>query len=147
MAQEDKLFKAPEQKKAEEKPVEAQKEEDEAKEKQHERVHEQTTVKPAKGKEAKASEPEEKKREIVVSRIVTASLGDAYKKPFNRRGNAAVRLLREQIARGFKVKGEAVKISPLVSNLVFARSSRSPPRHLKLACSLDKEGVVVVESA
>ena len=153
MAQEEKVFKAPEQKKAEEKPVEAQKEEEDAKERKHEAI--QQKAHDLEKKEAGAK-PEAKKdgededapkREVVLSRVVTASLGEAYKKPLNSRGNYAVRLLRQQIARGFKVTGEFVKIDPAVSNLVFARSGRKPPRHLKLACSLDKEGVVVVEPA
>jgi len=153
MAQEEKVFKAPEQKKAEEKPVEVQKEEEDAKERKQEAIQQKahdSEKKPAEEKTAetpKEGEDEAPKREVVLNRIVTASLGEAYKKPLNSRGNYAIRLLREQIARGFKVTGEFVKIDPAVSNLVFARSGRKPPRHLKLACSLDKEGVVVVEPA
>jgi len=136
MAGDEKVFKAPEQKLAEEKPVEAQKEEEEKRGHEHERKE-----KP----EAKAAE--KPKKQIVLERVVTVSLGDAFKKPLSGRASYAVRLLRSQVSRGFKVDARKVKISPAVSAKIFGRGSRHPPKTLKLSCAKDKDGVVAVEAA
>jgi len=130
-------FKAPEQKKAEEKPVEAQQELEGKKER-------------AAPREAKKDEKKDDKakRVIVLERVVTIPLSTAYKKPRNSRANYAVRLLRSEVARAFKVKDlKKVKIMAKASHAVAARGGRYPPKRLKVACAKDKDGVVTVELA
>lgn len=158
---EEKLFKAPEQKKAEkdaaaasraraeeEKPKEAEeKEEEEAAKEPVKREPEKKAEEKKEKKEEKEPEEEVKKREIVLERVFVVPLGKAFSKPLMKRGPTAVRLLREFICRHLKAAPEKVRLEPSLVNKVCSRGSPQPLKKVKVLATKDKEGVVVVAPA
>jgi ribosomal protein L31E len=173
MPGEDKIFKSPEEKKREETLVEEKPAGgiEEAKKKQElEKLEEKgktpeakpglkpaakpaaaPAAKPAAKPEAKPKEKEKEKkegkpkREIVLQRFYTIPLAKAYAKPHSLRGNAAARMLREFLAKHFKVERGKVKIDLKVANAVRARGSRKPLKKISVNASKDKEGIVLAE--
>ncbi len=92
-------------------------------------------------------ERKEKKREIVLERLYVANLSKAYAKPFTKRGNTAMRLLRAFCSRHMKTAEEAVRIDPSVADFVRKRGMKHPARRVKIKLSKDKAGIVLCELA
>ncbi len=132
-------FTAPEQKKAEEKPVEAQKEQEKAR---AEHKPEAEAVKEP-GKAAEKKKDGEKEEKPVLERVYTFNLREAYKKPYYKRANYAVRLLRKLAAR--HLKSEDVKIDPAVAE--FVRASGQPKPRVKVKAAKFEDGSVKVQLA
>jgi len=84
---------------------------------------------------AKKPEKEEKKREVVLERNYSVPLASAYKKAQTKRGNYAVRLTKDFVARHLKVDASKVRLDSSVSNAVFARGSTRPPKKLRVNAS------------
>ncbi|MBI5229264.1 60S ribosomal protein L31 [Candidatus Micrarchaeota archaeon] len=115
-----------EEKKAEEKKVEA--------------------PKPEEKKEEKPTEvKEEKKREVTVERVFVLPLSKAYRKPVSQRGMAALKTLKEFLAR--HMKSEKVKVTGEVNAFILSRGGKKPPKRIKIKASKDKDGIVLAELA
>ncbi len=174
MPDEEKIFKSPEEKKREEKLVEEKPAGgvEEAKKKQEiEKLEGKTLVlekslaleakttpkpsvptpapagaKPTTKPEAKLKEKEAKpKREVVLQRVYTIPLANAYAKPRSLRGNAASRMLRVFLAKHFKTDAGKIRIDVKLANALHARGSRKPPKKISVNASKDKEGIVFAE--
>ncbi len=140
-------FTSPEQKKAEEKPVEAQKEQEKA------RAEHKPVEKPVEEKEEKApekkeerekkQEPEKEEVKPVLERVYTFNLREAYKKPYYKRANYAVRLLRKLASK--HLKSEDVKLDPELAQ--FVRASGQPKPRVKVKASKFEDGTVKVRLA
>ena len=77
-------------------------------------------------------------------RIYTVPLGRAWVYPKQRRSKRAVSILREFAMRHGKT--EQIKISEEVSEKIWERGIRHPPRRIKLRLVKDKEGLVTVQT-
>ncbi len=85
------------------------------------------------------------KREIVLERVYTIPLAEAYEKPAKKRAAKAVKLLREFLSR--HMKALVVKIEPGVNEFIEARGATSPAKVVRVRASKDKSGVVLAELA
>jgi len=124
--------------------------------KKSEKAAEKPTIKPAttatpaaaKAPEAKKEEKEEKpaeKREIVLERVYTIPLEDAYAKPAKKRAARAVKILRQFLSR--HMKSQNVKISPEVNEFIEERGATSPAKKVRVNASKDKAGMVLAKLA
>ena len=77
-------------------------------------------------------------------RIYTVPLGRAWVYPKQRRSKRAVNILREFAIRHGKT--EQIKISEEVSEKIWERGIRHPPRRIKVRLVKDKEGLVTVQT-
>ena len=77
-------------------------------------------------------------------RIYTVPLGRAWVYPKQRRSKRAVSILREFAMRHGKT--EQIKISEEVSEKIWERGIRHPPRRIKVRLVKDKEGLVTVQT-
>lgn len=170
MAEEEKIFKSPEEKKREEKLVEEkprEKEKAEAKEAAAEEKAEAAVAAVAKKEAQKEGQKEgqkaekkkekdekkekggkkEKKREIVLQRVFVVPLDEAYFKPRSHRVRVAIRLLKAFIAKHLKTPLDKVRIAPELNSLVRGRGGRKPPKKVRVNASKDKDGVALAEPA
>ena len=77
-------------------------------------------------------------------RIYTVPLGRAWVYPKQRRSKRAVSILREFAIRHGKT--EQIKISEEISEKIWERGIRNPPRRIKVRLVKDKEGLVTVQT-
>jgi len=133
-------FTAPEQKKAEEKPIEAQKEQEKAR---AEHKPEAEVAEKESGRAAEKKKAGEKEEKPVLERVYTFNLREAYKKPYYKRANYAVRLLRKLVTR--HLKSEDVKIDPALAE--FVRASGQPKPRVKVKAAKFGDGAVKVQLA
>lgn len=103
--------------------------------------------KPEKKEEKKDAKPPEKKREVVLERIYTVSLKDAYSKPQMKRANVAIRMLKDFLSRHMKADRPNVHVAVALNNLIRARGSGRPLKKVKILATKDKEGVVLAEQS
>ncbi len=169
MVDEQKMFKAPEEKKREEtfieekkiephaalhapddgvvkeapKKTEAKKEEKPGKSTKAAAKPAQATAKQAEKPKPSEAKKEEKKREIVLERIYSIPLSEAYKAPRNQRANKAVKILREYLAKHFKTAINKIKIENKASESIKTRGHRHPLKKIRVNASKDKEGIVL----
>jgi len=85
----------------------------------------------------------EKEAEIETERLYTIPLRITLKVPRWRRAARAVRFVRAFIAR--HMKSENVKIDPKVSEFIWSRGAKKPPRRVKVKAIKYKDGIVKVE--
>ena len=107
-----------------------------------------STATPAAAKAPEAKKEEEKpveKREIVLERVYTIPLEDAYAKPAKKRAARAVKLLRQFLSR--HMKSQNVKISPEVNEFIEERGATSPMKKVRVNASKDKAGMVLAKLA
>jgi len=97
-------------------------------------------------KKAEEKKPEEK-REIVLQRVFTVPLADAYSKPAKKRAGRAVKLLREFLSKHMKAEMQSVKIDPPVNEFIESRGATSPAKAVRVDASKDKKGIVVAKLA
>ncbi|MFH1107201.1 MAG: 50S ribosomal protein L31e [Candidatus Micrarchaeota archaeon] len=95
--------------------------------------------------EEKKEEKKEKKREIVLERLYTVDLSRAYAKPAMKRANRASRLLREFLCRHLKSPAESIRIAPALNEAVRAHGGARPLKKVKLKATKDKDGIVLAE--
>lgn len=94
---------------------------------------------------AKAEEKPEEKREIVMERVYTIPLDEAYSKPAKKRAGRAIKILRAFLSR--HMKSDNVKISPEVNEFVEERGATSPAKKIRVNASKDKAGMVLAKLA
>ncbi|HDJ21593.1 MAG TPA: 50S ribosomal protein L31e [Candidatus Bathyarchaeota archaeon] len=80
-----------------------------------------------------------------VTRYYTVPLGRAWVAPRYRRAEKAVQVLRQFTKR--HMKPSRIVIDPQVSEAIWARGIRNPPRKIRVKMTRDNEGVVTVELA
>jgi ribosomal protein L31E len=93
---------------------------------------------------AKTSEKKEEKKKLVLDRVYTVPLMDAYLKSRSHRGRRAMSLLKAFLARHAKTALENVRISTEINSLILARGSRNPPKHVKVHVAKDDAGLALV---
>ena len=80
-------------------------------------------------------------------RVVTVPLRDVLAEAKHRRADKAMRIVREHLARQFKVEPEEVRLDPTINEAVWARGRSSPPRKLRIrAARFEEAGERVVEA-
>jgi len=71
------------------------------------------------------------------SELITLNLSGAFKAPVPRRVESAVRLIRREILRKFKV--ESVKIDTRINESLWKRSSARPPKRMKVQVRIEDD--------
>jgi large subunit ribosomal protein L31e len=80
-------------------------------------------------------------------RVMTVPLRDATAASGSERADAAMRLVREHLARHFSVDAEAVRLDPSINEAIWANGRSSPPGSLRVrAARFEEEGTGVVEA-
>jgi ribosomal protein L31E len=102
---------------------------------------------PKKAEKEKEKPKEEKKREIILERLYSVPLISLLKKPLRKRRGAQAGILRAFVAKHLKAASDKVKISPNLSKALASGGKRKVAGKVKVKCSKDKEGVVLVEKA
>jgi large subunit ribosomal protein L31e len=88
-------------------------------------------------------EPEiPREEEIIDERIYVVPLAKARHGPRNKRAKKSIRFLREYMTRHFKP--ESLIISQEVNEKIWSRGIQKPPRKLKIRCTKNIDGLVVV---
>jgi len=87
----------------------------------------------------------EKGSEVVLERQYTIPLRIVLGVPRWRRAARAIRFVRAFIAR--HMKAEEVKIDPKVSEYIWSRGAKKPPRRVKVKAIKYRDGLVRVELA
>jgi len=87
----------------------------------------------------------EKGSEVVLERQYTIPLRIVLRVPRWRRAARAIRFVRAFIAR--HMKAEEVKIDPKVSEYIWSRGAKKPPRRVKVKAIKYRDGLVRVELA
>jgi large subunit ribosomal protein L31e len=87
-------------------------------------------------------ELEEPEEEIIDERIYVVPLAKARRGPRNKYAKKAIRYLREYMTRHFKP--ESLVISQEVNEKIWERGIQKPPRKLKVRCTKNVDGLVVV---
>ncbi|MFA5108877.1 MAG: 50S ribosomal protein L31e [Candidatus Micrarchaeia archaeon] len=81
-----------------------------------------------------------------LERVYTVNLSKAYTYLRTRRANRTVKLLREYLARHFKVAIENVKLSAATNSLLWRDSIQKPPRRIKVK-GVRENGILQVSLA
>ena len=80
-------------------------------------------------------------------RVVTVPLRDAKQAPKQERADRAMRLVREHLAKHFKVDEGEVRLDPSVNESVWSGGRSNPPRKLRVrAARFVEDGEPVVEA-
>jgi large subunit ribosomal protein L31e len=80
-------------------------------------------------------------------RVVTVPLRDVHAVPAGERAGRAMQLIREHLAKHFKVEEDAIRLDPSINESVWARSRSKPPRKLRVrAARFVEEGEPIVEA-
>ena len=77
-----------------------------------------------------------------LTRTYMVPLRNAFEAPPYRRAKVAIRIIKEFTIR--HMKASKVKIKVDVSELIWARGIRKPPRRIKLEMERDEDGLVSV---
>ncbi|MDC8438240.1 MAG: 50S ribosomal protein L31e [Candidatus Nitrosotenuis sp.] len=75
-------------------------------------------------------------------RVYTINLGKVWLSPNNQRAKRAINMIREFSAHHMKT--EQIKIDPELSQVVWARGIRSPPRKIRVKMAKTDDGYVMV---
>ncbi len=80
-------------------------------------------------------------------RVVTVPLRDAKQAPKGERADRAMRIVREHLAKHFKVDEADVRLDPSVNESVWSGGRANPPRKLRVrAARFVEDGEPVVEA-
>ena len=80
-------------------------------------------------------------------RVVTVPLRDVKAVPGHERAGRAMSLIREHLAKHFKVDEDAVRLDPSLNETVWARGKQKPPSKLRVrAARFDEDGESIVEA-
>ena len=80
-------------------------------------------------------------------RVVTVPLRDAKAAPVQERADAAVRIVREHLAKHFKADLDEVRLDPSLSEAVWAQGRQNVPSKLRVrAARFVEDGETVVEA-
>lgn len=75
-------------------------------------------------------------------RVYTINLGKVWLSPNNQRAKRAINMIKEFSAHHMKT--EQIKIDPELSQVVWARGIRSPPRKIRVKMAKTDDGYVMV---
>jgi len=80
-------------------------------------------------------------------RVITVPLRDVKAVPGRERAGRAMSLIREHLAKHFKVDEDAVRLDPSLNETVWARGKQKPPSKLRVrAARFDEDGESIVEA-
>ncbi|MGQ4556473.1 50S ribosomal protein L31e [Halobellus sp. GM3] len=80
-------------------------------------------------------------------RVITVPLRDVNAVPAHERAGRAMSLIREHLAKHFKVEEEAVRLDSSLNETVWARGRQQPPSKLRVrAARFDEDGESIVEA-
>lgn len=80
-------------------------------------------------------------------RVITVPLRDVHATANHRRANKAMTIIREHLARHFKVSEDEVRLDPSINEAVWARGRKTPPRKIRIrAARFDEAGERIVEA-
>jgi large subunit ribosomal protein L31e len=80
-------------------------------------------------------------------RVITVPLRDAKQAPVQQRADRAMRLIREHLAKHFKVDAENVRVDPSLNEVLWDGGRQNPPSKLRVrAARFDEDGEVTVEA-
>lgn len=80
-------------------------------------------------------------------RVVTVPLREANAQPSHERADRAVTIVREYLAKHFKVELDEVRLDASINEAIWARGRRKPPRKLRIrAARFEEEGERIVEA-
>jgi large subunit ribosomal protein L31e len=80
-------------------------------------------------------------------RVVTVPLRKVRAEPKQQRADKAMTLVREHLAKHFKVDESAIRLDPSLNEAVWGRGRDNPPSKLRVrAARFEEEGEAVVEA-
>jgi len=80
-------------------------------------------------------------------RVVTVPLREVNAQASHKRAGRAVKIVREHLAKHFKVELEEVRLDSSINEAIWARGQRNPPRKLRVrAARFEEEGERIVEA-
>jgi large subunit ribosomal protein L31e len=80
-------------------------------------------------------------------RVVTVPLRAVKQVPSQKQADRAMKLIREHLAKNFKVDEDDVRLDPSVNEAVWSKGRQSPPRKLRVrAARFEEDGEAVVEA-
>lgn len=80
-------------------------------------------------------------------RVVTVPLRGVKNVPSQKQADRAMKLVREHLAKHFKVDERDVRLDPSINETVWAKGRQSPPSKLRVrAARFEEDGEAVVEA-
>jgi len=80
-------------------------------------------------------------------RVITVPLRDAHAQTKHERADRAMAIVRQHLARHFRVDESEVRLDPSINEAVWARGRATPPRKLRVrAARFEEAGERVVEA-
>jgi large subunit ribosomal protein L31e len=80
-------------------------------------------------------------------RVVTVPLRDAKAAPSNERADRAMKIVREHLAKHFKVEGNEVRLDPGINEVIWGQGRNNPPSKLRVrAARFLEDGEPIVEA-
>ena len=80
-------------------------------------------------------------------RVVTVPLRGVKQAAVQQRSDRAMRIVREHLAKHFKVDEGDVRLDPSINEAVWAEGRQNPPRKLRVrAARFEEDGEAVVEA-
>jgi len=83
-------------------------------------------------------------------RVVTVPLRDARAEPSTERADRAMTIVREHLAKHFKVDESEVRLDPDINEAIWAQGRNNPPSKLRVRAARfveDGESIVEAETA
>ncbi|WP_332897609.1 MULTISPECIES: 50S ribosomal protein L31e [unclassified Haladaptatus] len=80
-------------------------------------------------------------------RIITVPLRDVTAVAKHQRANRAMKIIREHLAKNFKVDAEDVRLDPAINEAIWSQGQKRPPRKLRVrAARFEEDGAHIVEA-
>ena len=80
-------------------------------------------------------------------RVVTVPLRGANDRASHERADRAVKIVRQHLAKQFRVELEEVRLDASINEAIWARGRSNPPRKLRVrAARFEEEGERIVEA-
>ena len=80
-------------------------------------------------------------------RVVTVPLRDVLQEAKHERAGKAMTVIRNHLARHFKVDAEEVRLDSAINETIWARGRKRPPSKLRIrAARFDEDGERIVEA-
>ena len=80
-------------------------------------------------------------------RVVTVPLRDVTNAPVQKRADRAMSLIRQHLAKHFRVEEDDVRLDPAINETVWSKGRQNPPRKLRVrAARFVEDGQPIVEA-
>ena len=80
-------------------------------------------------------------------RVVTIPLRGVTAVPSYKRADKAISLIRQHLAKHFKVSLDEVRLDPSINKIVWARGQKHPPPNIRVRAALfEEDGLSIVEA-